>query len=72
MTKDEMEWRKTIGLRIRLARRARSLTQTELANKIGAVSASFICDIEKGRKSPCAFKLFQLESCLGPLWQQGC
>lgn len=68
----EAKWRKEIGLRIRRARRARDIIQADLAQRLGAESAGFICDVEKGRKSLCAYKLFLLEKELGPLWQQGC
>lgn len=69
---NEAKWQKEMGLRIRRARRSRDLTQLALAKKIGSVSAGFVCDIEKGRKTLCAYKLFLLERELGPLWQQGC
>lgn len=57
-----------IGKRIRFHRRAKDITQRELANKLGLESASFICDVEKGRKFLPVYKLFEAEKILGPLW----
>jgi transcriptional regulator with XRE-family HTH domain len=67
----EKQWRKTIGLRIRTARRMLDITQADLAKEIGSVSAGFICEIEKGRKQISAYSLYLLEKKLNSLWIEG-
>lgn len=61
---------KELGIRIRKARRAADLTQSQLAQIVGAQSPGYICDIEKGRKSLSVYGLFLAEQKLGPLWSK--
>lgn len=48
-----------LGKNIRQVRRLADLTQMDLAKKIGCKTASYICDIEKGRKSPSVYQLIK-------------
>lgn len=41
----------TLGTNIRNRRNKLELTQAELSRKVG-ITRSYLCDIEKGRKSP--------------------
>jgi transcriptional regulator with XRE-family HTH domain len=57
----------TMGQRIKQARLAKGLTQTELAKKIGASSHSIICDYEtgkRGKKRPDIAMLVKLSAIL--------
>lgn len=44
------ELAKLIGERIRAGRKAKGLTQGELASKVGAASHCFISDLERGKR----------------------
>ncbi len=59
-----MDIRRIIGRRIHRLRRQQSLTQQELAKKIG-VNASYIGPLEKGMKSPSLAVLQKLSEELG-------
>lgn len=56
-----------IGLRIRKQRRALDITQKQLGDRLGVV-ASFICEMEKGKKAISAHTLFLLEKEIGQIW----
>lgn len=64
----EQEFRDEIGRSMRFLRRAADLTQSDLAGKLGLKSAGFICEIEKGQKTPSAYLLFKIERELGSIW----
>lgn len=66
----EEQLRIKIGKRIRYLRRQKDITQHNLANIIGIESASYICEIEKGRKSPSLKALHEIEFVLGPIWSE--
>ncbi|KHD88870.1 MAG: hypothetical protein OM95_07070 [Bdellovibrio sp. ArHS] len=59
--------REILGKRIRKKRRELDITQNELGKRIGCVT-SFICEMEKGRRSMSTENLYKLECVLGPLW----
>lgn len=56
--------KKTLGQRIREAREAAGLTQTELADKIGSEQTR-ISEIERGQHVPQIARLFLLADALG-------
>lgn len=62
--KDESEWRKTMGKRIRSARKGAGYQQNEFAEKIG-VKPSTACGWEKGKYSPRAEHIRKIVSLTG-------
>jgi len=63
MTDDNASLKK-IASRLRKARRAKQLTQVELAKKAG-ISISYYAQVEQSRINPTASKLLQIIDALG-------
>jgi transcriptional regulator with XRE-family HTH domain len=64
----EREHAAAVGQRIRKLRRMADLSQTELAKRIGFKTAQVICALERGRKVPSAYIVWQIEKELGEVW----
>lgn len=60
----EQEYHAQVGKILRKKRREIEMTQGELAKKLGAQSAGFICEVEQGKKCLSAYKLFQAKQIL--------
>lgn len=55
-----------LGFKIRQARKKLSLTQTELAKKLGK-GTSYICAIERGKRPISAYLVWEIEQVVGRL-----
>lgn len=59
-----MDMRKLVGRNVRAVRKARGMTQEELAERSG-FSQQYISDLERGRRNPTIVSLYELAQALG-------
>ena len=58
-----MDMRKLVGRNVRAVRRARGMTQEQLAETSG-FSQQYISDLERGRRNPTVVSLYELAEAL--------
>lgn len=59
-----MDMRKLVGENVRRVRRAREMTQEQLAERSG-FTQQYISDLERGRRNPTVVSLFEIAQALG-------